>query len=193
MACRLVAVEGTGDVAQGPSGPDGIVNGADGDGFVLDDRAVELVSDGANTFRRPPLLGTLLLGARLTCAFALYFRTGDGCLDAGEEPASIGAEVGFAAGRDDGQAGLLGAVDPVFELTGLAGQAIEVPTADGVDEARVDVADHSIVGRSRGGFVGGADRLVDVGLDESPAAVGDDRLAVLPLAVDGQSVTVAVE
>src|SRR5699024_9148434 len=100
---------------------------------------------------------------------------------------------GFAAGRDDRQARRLGPVDPVFELTWLAGQAVEVPADDGVDEARVDVADHAVVGWSRGGFVGGADRLVDVGLDQVPAAVGDNRLAILALTVDGQAVAVPVE
>ena len=130
---------------------------------------------------------------RLAGTLALHLGTGDGGLDAGVHAPTIGGEVSVPIGGDQGESAQLRCVDPVFELAGLAGEPVEVVADDGVERPGLVVGDHLVVGRADLGAVRGALRLVDVGLDDLPLAVRGKRFALLTLAVDCQTVHLAVE
>lgn len=76
---------------------------------------------------------------------------------------------------------------------GLTGEPVEVPADDRVEHASLVVSDHAVIARALLRGVHGADRLIDVGLDDGPALALGEAFAVLALTLDGEAVHLKVE
>src|SRR5699024_4109375 len=160
--------------------------------LVGDHLAVYGVAEWAHALRSTPLHGALTLGGGLAGTLALHLRARYGGLDAGIHPTAVGRKDPVAIRRDEGGAAQLGGVDPVLQLSGLPGEPVEVVADDRVEPTERIVDDHAVVVRADGAPVGGALRLVYVGLDDLPAPESCKVLAVLALAVDSEPVHLAI-
>src|SRR5699024_6494262 len=159
---------------------------------VGDHFAVYGIAEWSHTLRSPPLHGALTLGCGLTGTLAFHLSTRHGGLDSCIHAPAVGGEVRVAVSRDEGETSQLGGVDPVFQLPRLPSESVEVVADDRVEPSEQVVGNHAVVIRTDRCSVGGALGLVHVGLDDVPAPELGEVLAVLALAVDGESVHLAV-
>ena len=82
-----------------------------------------------------PASARCLVGPLLSRALAFRLGAGHGALDAGEQPAVVGAQVGVAAHGGQREVLLVGQVDEVLELARLTVEPVEVPGHHRVDAA----------------------------------------------------------
>jgi len=68
------------------------------------------------------------LRTRLSRCFTFDLVAGYGSFNAGVHAPAIGTEVGVPVRGDEKEAALFCPIDPVFELAGLTGEAVEVVT-----------------------------------------------------------------
>ena len=125
----------------------------------------------------------------------------------------LAAEVFFLAGRMSGTpkvrfsaawyfsgvllllgvAALLGGIDPVLQLAGLAGESVQIPADQGLEMTGLEVGDHAVIGGTVGGPFRRRNGVVSVLLSDGPASLCGDPATVLTLALDGKVLPGSVE
>ena len=84
-------------------------------------------------------------------------------------------------------------VDPVLQLARLTGETVKVVAHNRVEETRLVVLDHTLIGRALLRPIGRGYGLINICLDDLPTAILGEVLAILALTVNSESVHLAIE
>ena len=160
---------------------------ADDRGLVLVDSdpvGVVAVGPGAAACDVPPF-GALASLPPLPLRLVLGLVTGSGAEHPGDHAAGWGGEVDIPGDGRQVDPAPFGVVDDVLELAGRAGQPVDVPADDRVDEPGLDVLPQPLP-RWAGLPAVRRDVVVDVDLGDLPALAVGECSAVLLLPVHAE-------
>lgn len=130
------------DALERGAGEERRVDRADGVGLGPYDVALAVVAKRARAVRHEALLRALTGLGALALALVLGLVLGDGDADARDGAVAGAPQVQLhAVGLHDLAQAVLGEVDPLAELVGLARESIQVPDVDAVHQAVVHVVE----------------------------------------------------
>lgn len=128
----------------------------------------------------------------LTCALPFDLSSSDYGFHACVHAPTVSTEVGFTVRGHEDELTVLRCVDPVFELTWLSSEAVEVVAYDASIVSRFVVINHAVIRGTMFRFVRCRLRLVYIFFPYSPTTFVDDTHALFALSFYRESIHVAV-